>query len=97
MPETRAKGSATNAEQAQAFAERLRPVLTELDGRRSKPWRVSWNVAACDCTWRQMDGGPGLDRSKRLAGHGLSSPARSNGFACRSRLKVRSRSARCGW
>jgi hypothetical protein len=31
-PETRAKGSATNAEQAQAFAERLRPVLTELDG-----------------------------------------------------------------
>jgi DNA invertase Pin-like site-specific DNA recombinase len=31
-PETRAKGSATNAEQAQAFAERLRPVLTEFDG-----------------------------------------------------------------
>jgi DNA invertase Pin-like site-specific DNA recombinase len=31
-PETRAKGSSTNAEQAQAFAERLRPVLTELDG-----------------------------------------------------------------
>ena len=29
-PETRAKGSATNAEQAQAFAERLRPVLVEL-------------------------------------------------------------------
>src|SRR6476469_2984141 len=32
-PETRAKGSATNAEQAQAFAERLRPVFTELDGQ----------------------------------------------------------------
>ena len=31
-PETRAKGSATNAQQAQAFAERLRPVLTELNG-----------------------------------------------------------------
>ena len=29
--ESRAKGSATNAEQAQAFAERLRPLLTELD------------------------------------------------------------------
>src|SRR3954464_2833821 len=32
-PETRAKGSATNAEQAKAFAERLRPILTELEGR----------------------------------------------------------------
>jgi len=32
-PETRAKGSATNAEQARAFAERLRPVFTELDGQ----------------------------------------------------------------
>jgi len=31
-PETRTKGSAANAEQAQAFAERLRPILTELDG-----------------------------------------------------------------
>jgi DNA invertase Pin-like site-specific DNA recombinase len=31
-PETRAKGSAANAEQARAFAERLRPLLTELDG-----------------------------------------------------------------
>ena len=31
-PETRAKGSAANAQQAQAFAERLRPMLTELDG-----------------------------------------------------------------
>ena len=31
-PETRAKGSAANAEHARAFAERLRPLLTELDG-----------------------------------------------------------------
>ena len=29
-PESRAKGSATTAEQARLFAERLRPVLTEL-------------------------------------------------------------------
>jgi DNA invertase Pin-like site-specific DNA recombinase len=31
-PESRAKGSATTAEQARLFAERLRPVLTELEG-----------------------------------------------------------------
>ena len=44
---TRAKGSAANAGQRAAFAERLRPVLPELDGLSANALRPrSWIAAA---------------------------------------------------
>ena len=98
-PETRAKGSATNAEQAQAFASGCVPCSPSLTACRSEPWLVNWSAAALrPCA--VVSGRPALCRPREnawLVSDGLSSPARSNGFVCRSRPKVRSRSARCGW